>query len=114
MRLVRLLLSHARISNINEHTPMLDHDRIGRNGVIFEPWFPASCFEVKSPLMPWADHVFTLKLALAKRTAYMVARRGQRSEFSISIYKRVSRASDGDGLHRPAPQHICIANVLPI
>jgi hypothetical protein len=114
MRLVRFLLSHGRIRNINEHTPMLDLDRIGRNGVIFEPWFPASCFEVKAPLMPRADHVVALKLALAKRAAYMVARRGQRSEFAISIYKRVSRASNGDGLHRTAPQHICTANVLPI
>ena len=83
MGIVRLLHAPGRRAQIDEDAAVLDLDGECRDAVVLEARFAGSGGAVEFPMMPGADNVVAVEMAVAERPARMVAGIGEGAERAV-------------------------------
>src|ERR1700730_6044557 len=100
MGIVRLLHAPGRRPQIDENATVLDLDGECRDAVVLETRFAGSGGAVEFPVMPGTDNEVAIEMAVAERTARMVAGIGDRPERAVPPGDREFAVLDRDAPQR--------------
>ena len=84
MRRVGKTSPWRRIVQISEYIAIFNFDGISRNDIAFETRFASAITAVKFPVVPRANKVIAVEIALAKRPANMIAFVGNDADDAVS------------------------------
>ena len=113
MRFVRLARPLGRGLSLHEHAAVLDTNLVHGHAIRLVAGFTFSGPAVELPVVPRADHVVTVELALTQRSAHVVADAGDRAELPVLAGERDPRATQQHLLEWLATQLVHRPDVDP-
>ena len=113
VRRVRLALARRARVDVDVDAAALDPRGVDGNRVLLEARLAQPGLPVELPVVPGADHVVAVELALAERPADVVAHAGDRAERAVAMDQRDLGPPDGELSERRPRQLDGRADLLP-